>query len=561
MTNRGMQFGRAMTRLAWCLMAAVAGGPAWAQGLASEDAVSYRGFAKAPHYRAFLPQSVDLSADFPEPADQGAQGSCTAWAVGYGLRSFLDIRAGRLDRRQPGQAFSPAFIYNQIKSEPNNCLEPTRISDALKFLEERGAVTMADFPYLPNDCSRLPPQDLAGMATPHRLGRWQSVEYGQIDDVKGQLAQGRPVVFGMMTPLPFEQLSAGKVFDLVAGPKDYGHAMVLVGYDDARQAFKAFNSWGKQWGDNGFGWISYNSFRQNARSAFAADPALAAPAQAVVAAAPPEPPPPVTPPPVPVVESVAPPPVTPPPVAPLPVAPPPVEPIALPSTPPPSTSPPSTPPPALPSLEERLTGLQCASLTGTRDGKGRIRVAGYVESEGDLERLRQRLVGLPGMTAHALAVEIRPWPQCEALETLAKPMGAASGLTVGLAAKSGKARLVAGDKLVLRLRSPDFPSYLYVTYIQASGDAVHLVGGGQPVPPATVLTFGDDPRKPSFRITPPFGREMVVVVASSKPLFTDRLPGGEEERAYLSRLRQAILTNGDGRVAAATAAAITYPSP
>lgn len=31
---------------------------------------------------------VDLSSKFPGPGSQGDQGSCTAWAVGYALKSF-----------------------------------------------------------------------------------------------------------------------------------------------------------------------------------------------------------------------------------------------------------------------------------------------------------------------------------------------------------------------------------------------------------------------------------------------------------------------------------------
>jgi hypothetical protein len=36
--------------------------------------------------------------------------------------------------------------------------------------------------------------------------------------------------------------------------------MAIVGYDDAKQAFKVINSWGTSWGSNGYGWISYNLF-------------------------------------------------------------------------------------------------------------------------------------------------------------------------------------------------------------------------------------------------------------------------------------------------------------
>ena len=42
----------------------------------------------------------------------------------------------------------------------------------------------------------------------------------------------------------------------------YGHAMVVVSYDDNRYggAFELMNSWGRKWGNGGFIWIPYDTF-------------------------------------------------------------------------------------------------------------------------------------------------------------------------------------------------------------------------------------------------------------------------------------------------------------
>ena len=38
--------------------------------------------------------------------------------------------------------------------------------------------------------------------------------------------------------------------------------MLVVGYDDAMNAFKAVNSWGPEWGDQGFVWIDFKAFEE-----------------------------------------------------------------------------------------------------------------------------------------------------------------------------------------------------------------------------------------------------------------------------------------------------------
>jgi cathepsin L len=37
------------------------------------------------------------------------------------------------------------------------------------------------------------------------------------------------------------------------------HAVLLIGWDDEKQAWLIKNSWGEQWGEKGFAWIKYGS--------------------------------------------------------------------------------------------------------------------------------------------------------------------------------------------------------------------------------------------------------------------------------------------------------------
>jgi hypothetical protein len=53
-----------------------------------------------------------------------------------------------------------------------------------------------------------------------------------------------------------------------------GHAMCVIGYDDRLEggAFQIMNSWGREWGENGIGWIRYRDFREFVREAYGVDP-------------------------------------------------------------------------------------------------------------------------------------------------------------------------------------------------------------------------------------------------------------------------------------------------
>jgi len=38
------------------------------------------------------------------------------------------------------------------------------------------------------------------------------------------------------------------------------YPLLVVGYDESRNAFEVMSSWGNQWGAGGYVWISYDNF-------------------------------------------------------------------------------------------------------------------------------------------------------------------------------------------------------------------------------------------------------------------------------------------------------------
>jgi hypothetical protein len=81
-----------------------------------------------------------------------------------------------------------------------------------------------------------------------------------VEELKSWIYSGFPIWFGVSVDQGFMNLKAGKVWSKAKGKDEGGHAMVLVGFDNAKNAFKIANSWGTDWADAGYGWVDYNYF-------------------------------------------------------------------------------------------------------------------------------------------------------------------------------------------------------------------------------------------------------------------------------------------------------------
>jgi len=60
------------------------------------------------------------------------------------------------------------------------------------------------------------------------------------------------------------------------------HAIVLVGWDDSRNAWRLKNSWGTYWGEQGYMWIPYTSLHVGSYAAYAVPKGQPAPSQLTV---------------------------------------------------------------------------------------------------------------------------------------------------------------------------------------------------------------------------------------------------------------------------------------
>lgn len=213
-----------------------------------------------------VPASHDLSKWFPTPGNQGEQASCVGWALAYGIKTYQEAVELQRPPTSDDHIFSPAFIYNQINDW--GCFGGSSIEDALNLMQNRGVATLSDFPYDEDDCEKEPTSDIKQSASNYTISGWKRVEFFNEGMMKTLLVSGQPIVIGMQTDAWFHKLEAGEVYRVASNRRGGGHALVVVGYDDRRGAYKVYNSWGTDWGDGGFGWMAYEIFVDVVREAY-----------------------------------------------------------------------------------------------------------------------------------------------------------------------------------------------------------------------------------------------------------------------------------------------------
>jgi C1A family cysteine protease len=188
----------------------------------------------------------------------------------YAARTVLE--AQRTGQDPNSVRFSPSFLYNQIKL--NEECQGSYIQYAMDYMQNKGAVPFSKFAYNDEDCQKQPDATLQSMAQNYKTKGFTRLtmdgdEYTpDLNAMRQHISQGSPVVIGMMVGGSFmREMEGQKVW--IPNQEDYGmsgfggHAMCIVGYDDNLEggSFQIMNSWGKNWGENGFGWVRYNDFK------------------------------------------------------------------------------------------------------------------------------------------------------------------------------------------------------------------------------------------------------------------------------------------------------------
>ena len=127
---------------------------------------------------------------------------------------------------------------------------------AFDYLIETGSAQASDYSYLAEQgpCR-------SAIDRPFKAVSWGYVDstsnIPKTDALKKALCEYGPLAVAVNVTSAFHAYTSGVFNENSSG--NINHGVTLVGWDDAKNAWRIKNSWGPGWGESGFMWISYGS--------------------------------------------------------------------------------------------------------------------------------------------------------------------------------------------------------------------------------------------------------------------------------------------------------------
>ena len=208
-----------------------------------------------------LPTAVDLR-NFCSPIEnQGQIGSCTGHAL-VGAMEFLENKLKIDETNNSFSRLSRLFVYYNERAMEGDVGQDNgaQIADGVTILASKGICNESIWPYVPDNFAIAPPDTAFQDALLRKISAYARVSQ-DIQSIKTALASGYPIVFGFTVFSGFESEETAHTGILnMPGPTEEnlgGHAVLCVGYDDATQRVLVRNSWGADWGMNGYFTMPY----------------------------------------------------------------------------------------------------------------------------------------------------------------------------------------------------------------------------------------------------------------------------------------------------------------
>jgi len=215
-------------------------------------------------------------------------GNCTANAIVAGCEMVL---------KSNGDSVDLSRLFNYYESRKHGGItgdDGAYLRDAISAATKLGLPLESLWPYY-KDLDDVPTADVYTDATTRKIDRYERINDGfdyiwdiegngggwysgqsiigtpqYINDIKSALIEGYPVVIGLALSEDFQSITGDFEYQnnnpyigvSITNPVTGNHAITIIGYDDAYQAFILLNSWGMDWGYKGLGLLKYETVCQ-----------------------------------------------------------------------------------------------------------------------------------------------------------------------------------------------------------------------------------------------------------------------------------------------------------
>lgn len=210
-------------------------------------------------------KSFSLRSEWPAIYNQGQIGSCTANAFCSCFKYLCD-----------NKVFEPSRLYvyykERVLMNPHGPVTDSGafVTEAYNWVCRNGVCGEAYWPYDVSKVNDEPPALADQDAKDHTVGSFFQIRMD--NDLHNTLAwcllQRKPVMLAFGVYASFSNVGSDGLAP-VPNPQNYndpndpidpfygGHEVVIIGFDEEKRLYTIANSWGSDWGDNGFFYVPY----------------------------------------------------------------------------------------------------------------------------------------------------------------------------------------------------------------------------------------------------------------------------------------------------------------